>query len=160
MSHQRAFLNQRLPPVLEHVGSVFSGHRATLASSWVRRVPEVVDIVRPDLQAAEWRLSQGQRSTAGIAIPRAPAGRIRAEGYQPHERAVLWVETGRSWTNNAFLAHAIEAAMCPSLMHVAIAVRHTYNDQPAFDRCAEFLEAMFESGRLEMPYESLLLIGF
>lgn len=156
----RLFLADQVSEELDVVVDVFGAHAKKLASDEVRRVPEVLGVVRSDLVEAGWRIAKGSRASTGVPIQRDPSGRVRADGYHAEGGVALWAETGRSWTNNAFLQHIVEAALCPSIEHVVVAVRRNYEGQPSFDRCAEFVDAMVDSGRLQLPYQSLLLIGF
>lgn len=158
--HRQLILGDEVVPDVEVVELSFAHHADRLGEDEVRRVPEVLDVIRANLAPFGWKLALGPRSSAGIPVQVAPTGRLRVDGFHSGAGAALWVETGRSWTNNAFLLHMVEAAMCPGIEHVVIAVRHTYNGQSAFDRCVEFAEMLVRSGRLELPYSSLLMIGF
>lgn len=158
--HRQLVLGTAVVPEVEVVELSFAHRAHLLGEDEVRRVPEVLDVIRGNLPPFGWKLALGPRSSAGIPVQVAPTGRLRVDGFHSGAGAALWVETGRSWTNNAFLLHMVEAAMCPGIEHVVIAVRHTYNGQPAFDRCVEFAETLIESRRLELPYSSLLMIGF
>jgi hypothetical protein len=110
-------------------------------------------------RSAGWSCSAGKRSTSGISLQSSSGRRIVADAWHPSGTA-LWVETGRSWTNFAFLQHAVEAALGPDVNEVAIAIRHRWKGQSTFDRCAEFLDDVLSSERLRFPYRSLALIGF
>lgn len=62
--------------------------------------------------------------------------------------------------NFAFLQHAIEAALVPDLAVAVIAVREVYKGQLSFDRIESFLARVFRSGRVQLPYDSLVVIRF
>ena len=137
----------------------FSRHGEVLASEDVRRVTDVLEVVRPDLQEAGWKVAEGTRREHGIPLPGPHGLTVAADGW--HDEGIgLWVETGRAWTNNAFLVHTVEAAMVAPLHDVVLAVREVYSSSETFGRCAEFLGAVWRSERLNLPFESLLLIGF
>ncbi len=139
--------------------SVLEKHSAYLASDDINEIPHVLDVVRVDLEVEGWRCSAGKRSTSGIALETSSGGRILADAWHP-SGAALWVETGRSWTNFAFLQHAIEAALVPDVDEAAIAIRHRWKGQSTFDNCAVFLAELFDSDRLHFPYRRVTLIGF
>lgn len=139
--------------------SAFQMYASVLADDGLRKVPEVLAVVRSDLLAAGWVCADGPRHLHGVPLPGGTSHQIRADGWHP-DGVALWVETGRSWTNFAFLQHAVEAAVVASVHEAVICVRTSYDGQPAFDRSAAFLEMVFDSGRLPMPYEALTLIGF
>lgn len=123
-------------------------------------VEDIMRVLRPALQNSGWHCAQGQRSRGGVPLGTATDVPVRSDGFQPKLGAALWVETGRSWTNMAFLQHAIEAALLPTVSEVVIAVVKHYRGQPTFDRCGDFLDWIWRSERLNLPYESLTLIGF
>lgn len=159
MEHQVFLESGELREPVRTLVSVLEKHSAHLASDDIAEIPHVLDVVRVDLEVDGWRCSSGKRSTSGIALETSSGRRILADAWHPSGTA-LWVETGRSWTNFAFLQHAIEAALVPDLDEAAIAVRHRWKGQSTFDNCAGFLAELFGSDRLRFPYRRLTLIGF
>lgn len=139
--------------------NVFEKHSRRLTSDEIAEIPQVLDVIRIDLEVEGWRCSAGKRSTSGIALETSPGRHILADAWHPSGTA-LWVETGRSWTNFAFLQHAVEAALASDVDEVAIAIRHRWKGQSTFDNCAAFLGELFGSDRLHFPYRGLTLIGF
>ena len=153
------FGSEAVPPAAVGVITAFHRRQMALAVPDIRRVTEVLDMVRGDLVIDGWEVAAGARREHGVPLTATPGVEISADGWHP-SGAALWIETGRTWTNNAFLVHAIEAAMVPSLGTAVLAVREVYSGTETFERCAGFLGAMWRSERFHMPYESLILIGF
>src|SRR5688572_24514273 len=107
-SRSRLLVGERLVPEIEAVERAFADNAFNLRNEAVRRVPQVLDVIRDPLGLAGWRVARGSRASHGIPIQTAPSGRVRADGAHRSGRAALWIETGRSWTNNAFLLHIVE----------------------------------------------------
>src|SRR5688500_8805401 len=120
MQH-RLFLTNSVHETTADALRTFDEESGRLSASGIARVDEVVDIVRPRLSSLGWRLSSGARSRGGLPL-RHPGGSVLCDGYHDESQAALWVETGRSWTNFGFLQHAVEAALCPKVEHVVLAV--------------------------------------
>lgn len=159
MNH-RLWLAPELPPVLGDALAVFETHASTLASSELRTVEDVRSVVAHDLRRHGWVVAEGPRSVGGIALPTSVGWVIRADAHHPRHRAALWIETGRSWMNNAFLADTVEASLSPQVDHVLVALRNEYQGSPAWSRAVEFLDAVVVSGRVQLPLASLLVIGY
>ena len=113
----------------------------------------MLDVVRADLVAAGWLVAAGGRKATGVVVGSAPLTCV-ADGSH-RDGAVFWVETGRGWTNNAFLLHVIEASLAPGISDVVMAIL-----ERDLEKCAEFLGALATSDRLRLPLRSLVLIGF
>lgn len=139
--------------------TVFENHSARLTEDAVKEIPDVLNVLRTDLESLGWTCSVGRRSRSGVSLA-TPSGRpIRADAWHPTGTA-LWLETGRSWTNFAFLQHAVEAALAPQVENAVVAVRQSYKGQSTFDNCAAFLDELFSSERLRFPYRTLALLGY
>lgn len=140
------------------VVQIFERHASKLTLGQVTTIPQVLDVVRQNLEEDDWRVSTGARSKGGVLVGRTPRREVLAEALHP-DGAVLWVELGRAWTNFGFLHHAIEAAMVPEVTDVVIAVRQRWNSQYTYDRCRDYLLDFRESG-MPLSYRSLTLVGF
>ena len=153
------FGSESIRPAATAVISAFQRRQRSLGSPDLRRVTEVLDIVRADLADDGWEVAGGARREHGVPLVATPGVAISADGW--HDSGVaLWIETGRTWTNNAFLLHAVEAAMVPALNTAVLAIREVYSGTETFERCAGFLGAMWRSEGVIIPYESMVLIGF
>lgn len=147
-------------PSLDHVVRTFEEHASVLAGDHLRTVPAVLHVVRHDLRTAGFVVADGRRSTGGVPVAIAPEGTVNVDALHRDHGVAVWVETGRSWTNNAFLEHAVLAACAPAIDEVVIAVRNTYSGQPAYSKCRAFLDTVLRSERLTFPYRALTLIGY
>jgi hypothetical protein len=159
MAH-RVYLADAMPSVLAPVVEAFGQESGRLAHDDVRRVTEVRAQVAPHLKAYGWVVAEGGRREFGIPIATDSAQVVRADAAHRDHRAALWIETGRSWTNNGFLEHLVEAIPCPDVMHLCIAVRTLYNGQAAFEKVVRFLDPVMATDRVDFPFRSLVVIGY
>lgn len=137
---------------------VFEKHADALAAAQVTTVPQVLDVIRADLQRLRWKVSSGTGKPAGVQIGRTTRRPVLADGF--HDGGVvLWVELGRSWANFGFLEHAIEAGFVPLVTDVVIAVRHRWDGRVTYENCVDFLLDLEESN-VSLPYGSLTVVGF
>lgn len=137
---------------------VFEAHAGALASGDVTTIPDVLDVIRPDLERGDWTVSTGKRQDGGVQIGRTKRRPVLAEGF--HDGGVvLWVELGRSWANCGFLEHTIEAGFVPLVTDVVLAVRHRWDGRITYEKCVDFLQDLEESN-VSLPYRSLTIVGF
>lgn len=119
----------------------------------------MLEIVAPHLRPRGWVLAKGARQRHGLAIAAVAGPPIRADGVHRQEHAALWVETGRSWTNNGYLEHLVRPSACPTIELVAIALREIYSG-PAYEKSVNAIDQLLSSGRLGLPYRSVVIIGY
>lgn len=126
----------------------------------------VLSKVAPHLIEAGFVVESGKRKANKISVPVLFGlnGRLEkafdADAY--HERAgfVLEVEAGRGVVNNQFLKDLFQACMMHDVRHLAIAVRNVYRGSNDFDRVCKFMDTLFASGRLRLPLEGILILGY
>src|SRR3546814_14553811 len=100
--------------------SAFRAESARLRSDEIRQVPEVLDLLRAHLEESGWALSTGARRKHGLPLKAVTGPAILADGLHRSGRAALWVETGRSWTNNGYLEHLLRPTACQDVDLVVI----------------------------------------
>jgi hypothetical protein len=154
------WLDAELPIASKDLLAVFQDRSRMLLGSDIRTVEDVRSVVAGELRHRGWTMADGPRGRGGIVLASVDGFVIRADGFHRDASVGLWIETGRSWTNNGFLEHVVEAAVCPEVKGVVLAVRENYGSQPAFAKCSAFINAVLKSNRLPLPYSSLLLIGY
>lgn len=154
------FLSPVLPVALVPVREAFTAKASELGAESIRKVEEVRSRVEPRLRESGWSVGQGARSRGGIALTRDHGEPVRADAVNRDAAAALWIETGRSWTNNGYLEHLIEAASCSQVEHLALAVRAMYDGSAAYGKIVDYLDPVLRSGRVGLPFKSILLVGF
>ena len=155
----RTFLADGDPMELAPVLSALRQQSSALASSEPRGVEEVRDQLRPHLVDAGWTVAEGSRDIGGVVLPASVGLPVRADAASLAARAALFVETGGSWTANGFLEHLMRATVCPDVEHLAVAVGTDDDGRPAYDKVIGFLDPVLGSGRVSLPYRSVLIAG-
>lgn len=85
---------------------------------------------------------------------------FNADAHAADKGWVLEIEAGRAVANNQFLKDIFQACMMHGVLYLAIAVRNTYRGSNDFSTVENFLETLYVSGRLKLPLDGILLIGY
>ncbi|WP_310377535.1 hypothetical protein [Flavobacterium sp.] len=83
-----------------------------------------------------------------------------ADAYNEELKTVIEVEAGRAVTNYQFLKDLFQACMMHEVDFLVIAVRKTYGKNQDFQSVITFFETLYASGRLILPLEGILIIGY
>ncbi len=77
---------------------------------------------------------------------------------------VVEVEAGRGVINNQFLKDFFQACMMDGVKYLGIAVRNTYvaagMKNSDFETVVRFFDTLYASGRLHLPLNGILLLGY
>ena len=89
---------------------------------------------------------------------------FEADAAKPDSHIVLEVEAGRAVSNFQFLKDLFEACMMQNILFAGIAVRNEYrygkSRRRDFDYVTRFLDTLYASGRLTLPLQGILVIGY
>jgi hypothetical protein len=122
--------------------------------------------LRPGLERLGFRVEKGKSAEGKIVVPVlfGRKGKVlkcfNADAHAVTAGWVLEVEAGRAVDNNQFLKDIFQACMMHDVLHLAIAVRNTYRSSDDFAKVESFLETLYVSGRLQLPLNGILLIGY
>jgi hypothetical protein len=122
--------------------------------------------VADGLEECGFRVERSKRSSDKIRVPVlfGRNGRLEkafdADGYNKETRTVIEVEAGRGVLNNQFLKDLFQACMMHDVDNLVIAVRNTYQKVEDFEVVTTFFETLYASGRLQLPLENVLIIGY
>ncbi len=83
-----------------------------------------------------------------------------ADAYNEVLKTVIEVEAGRAVSNYQFLKDLFQACMMHELEYLVIVVRNTYNKNKDFQSVITFFETLYNSDRLKLPLEGILIIGY
>lgn len=83
-----------------------------------------------------------------------------ADAYNEELKTVIEVEAGRAVTNYQFLKDLFQACMMYEVDFLVIAVRKTYSKNQDFKNVITFFDTLYASGRLRLPLEGILIIGY
>ena len=89
-----------------------------------------------------------------------PEKYFEADGYSFINKTVIEVEAGRAVTNYQFLKDLFQACMMYDVDYLIIAVRQTYSGNKDFEKVINFIDTLYTSGRLSLPLNGILIIGY
>jgi hypothetical protein len=126
----------------------------------------VLKIIRQSLETINFKVEISKSQVDKIKVPVLfslnnkidkffDADAVSADG-----KIVLEVEAGRAYVNNQFLKDIFQACMMPSVEYLILAVRNDYRGNDDFSKIFTFLETLYINGRLKLPIEGIVLIGY
>jgi hypothetical protein len=132
---------------------------------------QVLETLRPELEALGWSIETGKKSHQKIHRPVLFGDRNQArvkyeiDGWHELYGAVLEVESGRGWQGNAFFRDLIRTSLISGARYLVIGLRLSYTygnvtSQNDFERGRDQLDALYASGRLVLPFEGVLIFGW
>ena len=129
-------------------------------------------ILRSDLEAAGWAVERGKKAVEKLPRPVlfGESGyahkTFEVDAFHPETGTVLEVEAGRAVVNYQFLKDLFEACMIQDCRWLAIAVQNAYKPKSAnsasddYSKVTAFMETLYASGRLKLPLEGIMIIGY
>jgi len=126
----------------------------------------VLAVMRPSLTKIGFRVESGKRSVDKIQVPVlfGENGRLEksfdVDAYHSVERCVIEVEAGRAVSNYQFLKNIFQASLMADVDYLVLAVRQVYRGGKDYQAVKTFLEAIYSSGRLQLPLKGILLVGY
>ena len=155
---------KKMPEHLQEVIQVFEVCYSNLDSEHKNlKSNEVLAVVTPSLRKLSFLVEhQGSKITVPVLFGR--NGTITksfdADAYHQETKTVIEVEAGRALTNYQFLKDLFEACMMNDAEYLVIAVRNSYRTSPDFEKIEQFFDTLYQSERLVLPLEGILLIGY
>lgn len=131
----------------------------------------VLELLRADLELQGWTIESGRRTVQKIYRPvlfgdeNEPRVQYQIDGWHEEHKAVLEIESGRGWMGNAFFRDLVRTSLIHDARFLVIGLRLSYNygtvkAQNDYEKARAQLDAVFASGRLELPFEGILLFGW
>lgn len=160
-----------IPDHLRRVVHVFEAHEDVIGSPLHSlRSDDVLQVVAEDLASLGYRVEIGKSSAGRIHVP-VLFGRnggteqaFAADAWNRQTRSVLEVEAGRAVANYQFLKDLFEACMMHDVTHLAIAMRNIYGgggfESRDFEKVSTFFDTLYASGRLKLPLDGILIVGY
>ena len=156
-----------IPNHLKDVVEVFENNSNKISSDlFTYSSNEVLEKVALDLEKINYIVEKSKKSNDKIKVPVlfGPNGRLEkyfdADGYNEKSKTVIEVEAGRGVTNYQFLKDLFQACMMYEVDFLVIAVRRTYLKNQDFKTVITFFDTLYASGRLRLPLEGILIIGY
>jgi hypothetical protein len=126
----------------------------------------VLQHVASGLRDAGFKVEAGKRADQKVQVPVLFGRNGKVEKYFDvdafHDATgfVLEVEAGRAVVNNQFLKDLFEACMMQNVTYLGIAVRKRYMERDDFEQVTKFFETLYSSGRLTLPLQGVLIVGY
>jgi len=127
---------------------------------------EVLEKISSSLEKIDYKVEKSKKTYDKIKVPVlfGPNGKLEkyfdADGYNINTKTVIEVEAGRAVTNYQFLKDLFQACMMYEVSFLVIAVRRTYIKNQDFKTVITFFDTLYASGRLRLPLEGILIIGY
>lgn len=127
---------------------------------------EVLNVVRPELEARFFEVESGKTASAKIQRPvlfgegGKPEKTFEADAFHASSGTVLEVEAGRGVTNYQFLKDLFQACVMQDAQHLVIAVRLIYRTSKDYEKVVSFFSTLYASGRLNLPLKSVTALGY
>lgn len=127
---------------------------------------QVLEIVRPHLEALNFTVETGKSKAQKISIPvlfgfnNTIDKSFNADAVSEDGKIVIEVEAGRATENNQFLKDIFQACMMFDVEYLVIVVRNEYRGHKDFEIIYAFLETLYISNRLHLPLKGIVLIGY
>lgn len=132
---------------------------------------EVLHVLRKSLVEQGWLIEAGKKAADKISRPVLYGDRgvtkvyYEIDGWHPDHKAVLEIESGRGWQGNAFYRDLVRTSLVQEAEYLVIGLRTSYSyakvkNQNDFQKALDQLDAVFASGRLQLPFKGILLFGW
>ena len=133
---------------------------------------EVLAVVRPGLLTLGYEIEQSRRISRPVLYGENGKSlkSFNVDGWHDDTKTVLEVEAGQAVENNRFALDVIKAISIASAKNLVIAVPANYhperlrrNNKPPkrdFDEVVKVIDGLYSSGRVALPLDSMLIIGY
>lgn len=156
-----------IPNHLQEVVNVFQNNSEVIDSYiFTYGSNEVLEKISPHLESIGYVVEKSKKSIDKIKVPVlfGPNGKLEkyfdADAYNKNFKTVIEVEAGRGVTNYQFLKDLFQACMMYEVDFLVIAVRKIYAKNQDFKTVITFFDTLYASGRLQLPLNGILIIGY
>ena len=131
----------------------------------------VLGVLRGSLIAQGWEVESGKKAANKIYRPVLYGDQGKAkvnyeiDGWHPTHKAVLEIESGRGWQGNAFYRDLIRTSLVQDAEYLVIGLRTSYSyakvkNQNDYQKALDQLDAVYASGRLNLPFTGVMIFGW
>lgn len=127
---------------------------------------QVLSILEHDLCSIGFSVEKSKCKNDKIRVPvlyglnGKPEKSFDADAYSSEFGYVIEVEAGRAVVNYQFLKDFFEACVMCNVNNLCIAVRNKYKKSNDFEKVCLFFDTLYQSGRIGIPINGLLIIGY
>jgi hypothetical protein len=156
--------SRQCPTFLVAVATLFTLREESITSNLHKlRSNDVLAVLEPGLIELGY-LVEGMSGKLKVPVLFGANGHVEkgfeADAVNYDTGTVIEVEAGRAYVNNQFLKDLFQACMMPMIKHLVIAVRNDYRGADDYSNVLKFIDTLYASGRLDLPLEGLLVIGY
>lgn len=161
---------------MQDIVEVFERHKGeidTTAGNWAIS-DKVLERLRPDLEAIGFHVERGKRKAEKLHRPvffgeqGVPSMTYEIDAYHDEHGILLEVEAGRATQGNAIYRDLIQMSLMVEGRFAAIALPLDYRFGSGekktlahpYRLSKNLLDAVWNSSRLELPFEGMVLIGY
>jgi hypothetical protein len=156
-----------IPDHLFNIVQVFVKNYDAISSGYHKLSSnEVLSVLYKDLVSVGFNVEKGKKAEDRIEIP-VLFGRdgklekcFHVDGFHAETGTVIEVEAGRAVDNYQFLKDFFEACVMTSVNYLVLAVRKVYGKQADFEAVVTHFDTLFASGRLKLPLQGILVVGY
>ncbi len=163
------------PPWVEEVVAAFRKSRHLIDSELeTKKSDAVLAAIAPHLRQSGFTVEGAGGALGRIARPVlfGEGGVARTtysvDAFHPEHGVLVEVEAGRGWMGNAVYRDLVRTSQIVDARFLALAVRQTYAYQSSGRRTVnedyrltvDLVESIYAGGRLTLPFEGLLVVGY
>lgn len=159
--------SEELPLHLGRVVEVFESHDKQIKSPEnTLKSDEVLAVIQEDLTLLGYQVEKSKKAYDKIKVPVlfGMNGKLEryfeADAFCKENKTVIEVEAGRGVTNYQFLKDLFQACLMHGVDYLVIAIRNHYRNNKNFETVRSFFDALYASGRLKLPLQGVLVIGY
>ena len=133
---------------------------------------EVLAKLRAPLENLGFRIEGKEKVARPVLFGESdrPAKTYNVDGYHQDSGTVLEIEAGQAVENNRFALDLLKALSIQGANHLVMAIPANYHPErlrssgkapkKEFDEVIKVLDALFAAGRVDLPLESIVVIGY
>jgi len=173
----RYFPASDVPPQwVTELTEVFSEVQEKIDTAFVQGLKSdgILDVLCPGLQRLGYVVETGKTAIEKIERPvlfgdqGVPRVHYQIDAWLPDEGVVVEIEAGRGWQGGAFYRDLIRTSLIVGARYLVIGMMDQYvfssggkkSAQGDYAKARDQLDAIYASGRLQLPFEGVLLVGY
>lgn len=162
--------SQRPPRLVLDIAEVFREQEPRIGTPPNKpQSKTVLNAVREGLRGLGFRVEEG-KDKVDVPILFGVNGQVlksfQVDAWHPEEGAILEVEAGIAVDARKVYQDLIEAMVMPDVKFLCIAVQNAYHPSRKkkpiddFERTKAILDALYASRRMQLPLETVMLLGY
>lgn len=129
---------------------------------------DALALLAPGFARLGFQVETGKSSDQKVSVPVlfGENGKViksfNADAYSKEKGIVIEIEAGQAVDNHRFLKDLFQACVMQGVHHLVIAIQTHYGKRKRDDyRTVErFFDTLYQSGRLQLPLDSVVIVGY